>query len=160
MADSMNIADWRRRTDELDQKLVALLNERAAAPHGIGCLKRQTDMPIYEPDREKEIFQNIRRANHGPLPDREFIQLYERIIDVMREIQRVQINGGGQTAAPIEKYYPEDMTRIPGYRRLLTGADMVRQKGAQWRLEERVVSEHPSSKIGTQQRIVFGREEQ
>ena len=96
----MNIADWRRRIDELDQKLVALLNERAAAAQAIGRLKRQTDMPIYEPDREKEIFQNIRRANHGPLPDRELTQLYERIIDVMRKIQRVQIDGGAPAAAP------------------------------------------------------------
>jgi chorismate mutase-like protein len=96
----MNIADWRRRIDELDQKLVALLNERAAAAQAIGRLKRQTDMAIYEPDREKEIFQNIRRANRGPLPDRELIQLYERIIDVMRKIQRVQIDGGAQSAAP------------------------------------------------------------
>ena len=96
----MDIAEWRRRIDELDQKLVALLNERAAAAQAIGRLKRQTDMPIYEPDREKEIFRNIRRANQGPLPDRELVQLYERIIDVMRKIQRVQIDGGGQATTP------------------------------------------------------------
>lgn len=94
----MDIADWRRRIDELDLKLVGLLNERAAAAKAIGQLKRQTDMAIYEPEREKEIFQNIRRANRGPLPDRELLQLFERIIDVMRKIQRVEIEGEAKTA--------------------------------------------------------------
>jgi len=94
----MDIADWRRRIDELDLKLVGLLNERAAAAKAIGQLKRQTDKAIYEPEREKEIFQNIRRANRGPLPDRELLQLYERIIDVMRKIQRVEIEGEAKTA--------------------------------------------------------------
>jgi chorismate mutase len=95
----MDIADWRKRIDELDRRLVGLLNERATAAREIGHLKRETDLPIYEPDREREIFENIRRANQGPLPDRALVQLYERIIDVMRKIQREQINGHAASAA-------------------------------------------------------------
>jgi len=49
----MDIADWRKKIDELDRQLVRLLNERAQAAHEIGKLKRNTAMPIYEPDREK-----------------------------------------------------------------------------------------------------------
>ncbi len=87
----MDIADWRKKIDELDTRLVALLNERAQAAQQIGKLKRNTNMPIYEPDREKIIFENVRRANRGPLPDSELRQVYERIIDVMRNIQKVEI---------------------------------------------------------------------
>jgi len=87
----MDIAEWRRKIDELDRKLVELLNERAQAAHEIGKLKRNTSMPIYEPDREKTIFENVRHANHGPLPDSELRQVYERIIDVMRNIQKNEI---------------------------------------------------------------------
>lgn len=86
----MDISDWRNKIDELDLKLVELLNERAAAAREIGVLKRNTQMAIYEPDREKEIFENVKRHNSGPLPDRDLVQLYERIIDVMRKIQRVE----------------------------------------------------------------------
>jgi len=87
----MDIADWRKQIDELDRRLVELLNQRATAAHEIGKLKRNTNMPIYEPDREKLIFENVRKANRGPLPDGELRQVYERIIDVMRNIQRIEI---------------------------------------------------------------------
>jgi chorismate mutase len=70
---------------------VELLNERAQAAHEIGKLKRNTSMPIYEPEREKKIFENVQRANRGPLPEGELRQVYERIIDVMRNIQKNEI---------------------------------------------------------------------
>lgn len=87
----MDIADWRKKIDELDHRLVELLNERARAAQEIGKLKRNTNMPIYEPNREKIIFENVRKANHGPLPDGELRKVYERIIDVMRNIQKSEI---------------------------------------------------------------------
>jgi chorismate mutase len=88
----MDIADWRKKIDELDRRLVELLNERAQAAHEIGKLKRNTSMPIYEPEREKTIFENVQRANRGPLPESELRQVYERIIDVMRNIQKNEIS--------------------------------------------------------------------
>jgi len=87
----MEIADWRNKIDELDRRQVDLLNERAQAAHEIGKLKRNTSMPIYEPEREKRIFENVLRANRGPLPDGELRTVYERIIDVMRNIQKNEI---------------------------------------------------------------------
>lgn len=87
----MDIADWRKKIDEMDLKLVELLNERAKAAQEIGKLKRNTKMPIYEPEREKLIFENVRKANRGPLPDNELRHVYERIIDVMRNIQKLEI---------------------------------------------------------------------
>jgi chorismate mutase-like protein len=86
----MNISDWRDRIDELDRKLVDLLNDRASAAREIGLLKRDNQTPIYEPDREKQIFQNVRANNRGPLPDQDLQHIYERIIDVMRKLQREQ----------------------------------------------------------------------
>lgn len=87
----MDIDDWRKQIDELDRRLVELLNQRARAAKEIGKLKRNTSMPIYEPQREKIIFENVRQANQGPLPDSELRHVYERIIDVMRNIQKTEI---------------------------------------------------------------------
>ena len=53
----MDISDWRKKIDELDRRLVELLNERAAAASAIGRLKRNTDLPVYEPDRERAELQ-------------------------------------------------------------------------------------------------------
>ena len=103
----MDIADWRKKIDEIDLRLVELLNERAKAAQEIGRLKRNTSMPIYEPDREKTIFENVRKANRGPLPDNELRHVYERIIDVMRNLQKVEIRPaskepGGSTEFDVE----------------------------------------------------------
>ena len=87
----MDIADWRKRIDELDQKLVALLNQRAECAVEIGRLKRNTNLPVYEPDREKLILENVCRANRGPLSDEDLKRVYERMIDVMRTIQKLDM---------------------------------------------------------------------
>ena len=55
----MDIADWRKKIDELDRRLVELLSERARAAVEIGRLKRDTNLPIYEPERERVVFENV-----------------------------------------------------------------------------------------------------
>ena len=42
----MDIADWRKKIDELDSRLVDLLNERAQAAREIGRLKRKQACPF------------------------------------------------------------------------------------------------------------------
>ncbi len=88
----MDIDSLRKKIDELDEQLVQLLNARADCAREIGRIKSGLKMPIYEPRREQVIFDNVRRNNHGPLPDGEIVQVYERIIDVMRKIQREEIS--------------------------------------------------------------------
>jgi chorismate mutase len=87
----MDIADWRKKIDELDREIVALISARASAAQAIGKLKRSTSLPVYEPNREKVIFENVRAANKGPLPDIELTHIYERIIDVMRALQKDEL---------------------------------------------------------------------
>ena len=87
----MDIAEWRKKIDEIDRKLVELINQRAEAARAIGRLKRNTNMPIYEPEREKIIFDNVRQLNQGPLNHQDLIAVYERLIDVMRKIQKEEI---------------------------------------------------------------------
>ncbi len=87
----MDISDWRKKIDELDRKLAALLNERARAAIEIGRLKRNTDLPVYEPEREREVIKNVQTWNRGPLEGRDLEQIYERIMDVMRSVQKREI---------------------------------------------------------------------
>ncbi len=96
----MDISGWRTQIDELDRKLVELLSQRAQAAHEIGKLKLKVGMPIYEPDREKTVFANAIAANHGPLPNRDLLRIYERIMDVMRQIQQEEI--APKEAAPTD----------------------------------------------------------
>jgi len=87
----MTLEELRSRIDVLDRQLVDLLNERASAAQMVGQLKAATSLPVYEPNREKIVYENIRAANKGPLPDIELTHIYERIIDVMRALQRHEL---------------------------------------------------------------------
>ena len=98
----MDIADWRKKIDELDRQLVALISERARAAVAIGKLKRDTSMPIYEPHRERVVFENVQAANRGPLAGRDLVRIYERIIDVMRNVQKEEIAPAAEAAAGTE----------------------------------------------------------
>ncbi len=97
----MDLTEARLKIDELDRKIVELLSERARAAQQIGYLKKSTSLPVYEPNREKTIFANVRAANKGPLPDIELTHIYERIIDVMRALQQEEL--ASQRAADAAK---------------------------------------------------------
>jgi chorismate mutase-like protein len=85
---AMNLSDWRRRIDEIDKKLVELLNERSHCALEIGKLKQAANIPLYQPDRENEVLANAERANPGPLTDAAIRRLFERIIDEARAAER------------------------------------------------------------------------
>jgi len=87
----MDIAAWRRKLDQLDRKLVQMLNQRARAAQEIGRLKARTAMPIYEPKRERAVFENVLGANRGPFPEHELKRVFQEVIGVMRRLQRKEI---------------------------------------------------------------------
>jgi chorismate mutase len=84
----MDISDWRIKIDELDEQIVQLLSQRAAAAVEIGKLKAKTSAPIYEPQREQTVFEHVRKVNPGPLTGAQVQDVYERLMDVMRALQR------------------------------------------------------------------------
>jgi chorismate mutase len=87
----MEIEDWRRKIDELDEQLVALISKRAEAAKAIGLAKRDKQLPVYEPKREQDVFTHVKSINPGPLDDLELLHIYERLMDVMRTLQRRDI---------------------------------------------------------------------
>ncbi|HEY2108663.1 MAG TPA: chorismate mutase [Candidatus Acidoferrum sp.] len=89
----MNIADWRRRMDEIDKKLVELLNERSQCALEVGRLKQEAGIPIYQPTRENEVLANAENNNKGPLSHAAIRRLFERIIDEARSAERLAMHG-------------------------------------------------------------------
>ncbi len=84
----MDIAEWRKKIDEMDEQIVALISKRAEAAKAIGDLKRSASLAVYEPKREQDVFDHVRALNPGPLDNTEMIHIYERLMDVMRTLQR------------------------------------------------------------------------
>ena len=95
----MTIEELRIRIDELDLQLVALLNERAKVAQAIGHLKAAASLPVHEPEREKLVYAHVRAFNKGPLPDHELTHVYERILDVMRALQKHELASEQQARA-------------------------------------------------------------
>jgi chorismate mutase len=87
-----NLSDWRRRIDEIDKKLVALLNERSHCALEIGKLKQAANIPLYQPERENEVLANAEHNNPGPLTDAAIRRLFERIIDEARAAERAAMH--------------------------------------------------------------------
>jgi chorismate mutase len=98
-----NLADLRLRIDELDRQLVKLLNERSQCALEIGKLKQEQHLPLYQPDREKEVLQNAEYNNQGPLSNAAIRRLFERIIDEARAAERFAMHRDGDTTdGPVE----------------------------------------------------------
>lgn len=83
------IGRLRRRIDEIDRRLLELLNERARCASEVGEIKKLAgNMPLYQPEREREIFGAVEAANRGPLSNRAIRRLFERILEESRMVER------------------------------------------------------------------------
>jgi len=84
----MSIEDWRKRIDEIDVKLLELLNDRTRCVIEVGKIKKAQNMRIYDPEREREIVRRMKEQNRGPLDEEGLQRLFERVIDECRRIER------------------------------------------------------------------------
>ncbi|HEX8172200.1 MAG TPA: chorismate mutase [Thermoanaerobaculia bacterium] len=78
----------REAIDRVDEVLVKLLNQRAKYAVQIGEIKGTLSLPIYSPEREKEVLRHVECASMGPLEGDAVRRLFERIIDESRRVER------------------------------------------------------------------------
>ena len=89
----MTIDDIRREIDRLDDELLQIFNQRADLALKIGELKKEHNLPIYDPSREKKIFDKMKTDNPGPLDNAAIVRLFERVIDESRSLERMRTKG-------------------------------------------------------------------
>lgn len=77
----------RELIDAVDQKLVALLNDRTKIAHEIGHIKKEAGLPVFEPTREEKVLANVASMNEGPLTEQALRNIFEAIMKEMRKIQ-------------------------------------------------------------------------
>ena len=75
-----NLTRLRRKIDELDQKIVELLNERAKVVIAVGKAKIADGSPVYAPDREHAVLQRVSELNAGPLPQKTLAAIYRELM--------------------------------------------------------------------------------
>ena len=89
----MDISDLRIEINRLDQELLRIFNERANLALKIGEIKKELNLPVYDPNREKLIFEAMTKANPGPLENDAIVRLFERVIDESRSLERIRTKG-------------------------------------------------------------------
>ena len=85
----------RVQIDALDLELLSLLNRRTKIVEEIGRIKEGLALGIYEPKREEQVFANVLANNEGPLPPEAVKRIFERIIDEMRTVQKLNMRSAG-----------------------------------------------------------------
>jgi chorismate mutase len=85
----VEINEIRKRIDLLDDVLLRIFNERARLALEIGHAKKQLDLPVFDPSREKRIFSRMKSDNPGPLDDDAIVRMFERVVDESRRLERI-----------------------------------------------------------------------
>lgn len=79
------LAGLRRQIDDLDDRILALLNARARLAQAIGQLKRGN---VYRPEREAQVVRRLQAANPGPLPAGAVERLFREIMSACRALEQ------------------------------------------------------------------------
>jgi len=80
------LSDFRSRIDSIDKEIVRLIQERASLARKVGEEKRKSGMPVFRPDREKEVYENVGRVSKElfgdspPLPVVSLEHIYREIM--------------------------------------------------------------------------------
>ncbi|MEM6523890.1 MAG: chorismate mutase [Bacteroidota bacterium] len=77
----------RKDIDSIDQRLLALLNQRMDLVKEVGQLKKNTNSSIYRPEREKAIIQRLSDLNEGKLNKQAIEAIFLEIFAVSRNIE-------------------------------------------------------------------------
>lgn len=83
------LSAFRISIDQIDSKILELLNRRTEAALQIGRLKKANNQPIYAPEREKAVIERLVKANNGPLPDKSVQQIFQSIINQVRSFEEI-----------------------------------------------------------------------
>ncbi|HYD48132.1 MAG TPA: prephenate dehydratase [Terriglobales bacterium] len=83
-----SLEELRTEIDRLDDRLIKLLNQRAAVVVQVGELKSRTKSVYFTPDREKRVYQRVLEQNRGPLDDASVRAIYREIIAACLSLER------------------------------------------------------------------------
>jgi len=119
-SEAQQLARIRERIDALDEKIQALLNQRAEAAMEVARIKLAADpnAVFYRPEREAEVLRKVKARNQGPMPDEEIARLFREIMSACLALERpleVAYLGpeGTFTQAAAQKHFGHSVRTLP-----------------------------------------------
>ena len=91
MSEQSKLTELRNRIDEIDSRLLELINERARMAQQIAQVKGQSENngSYYRPEREAQILRKIIEQNGGPLSEEEMARLFREIMSACLAMEQV-----------------------------------------------------------------------
>jgi chorismate mutase/prephenate dehydratase len=79
--DESTLEELRRRIDEIDARIQALISERARCAQQAGKVKGlRATADFYRPEREAQVLRAVVERNEGPLKDEEMVRLFRELM--------------------------------------------------------------------------------
>ena len=108
----------RDRIDAVDRELLALLNRRAGLALEVGELKKRDGSPVFRPEREAQVIDNLKAANPGPLKADSVAPIWREIMSACRALEspmRVAYLGPAGTFSEEAAlgYFGSSIVRVP-----------------------------------------------
>ena len=81
-ADAADLAEIRKRINDIDERIQSLINERATVAQQVAVAKGDLASAVdyYRPEREAEVLRNVLERNEGPMRDEEMLRLFREIM--------------------------------------------------------------------------------
>jgi chorismate mutase/prephenate dehydratase len=77
----------RNKIDQIDGKIVGLLNDRAAVALRVGEAKNRRNDLVYAPLRETEVLRRVCELNRGPFTNQAIRAIYREVISATRALE-------------------------------------------------------------------------
>jgi chorismate mutase len=87
----LDLDELRRSIDAVDQQILKLLHDRVRLVMAVGEYKRERGIPVYDPARERDLFDRLSKAADPPLDGETARSIFERIVDECRRIEHHHI---------------------------------------------------------------------
>ncbi|MCH9695825.1 MAG: prephenate dehydratase [Gammaproteobacteria bacterium] len=115
-----DLSEIRTRINEIDERIQALINERATFAQQVGVAKGDLGSAVnyYRPEREAEVLRNVVERNTGPMRDDEMLRLFREIMSAclaQQEPLKIGFLGpeGTFTQTAVFKHFGHSVRALP-----------------------------------------------
>lgn len=84
---NQDLKQLRDRIDEINVQMLKLLNERTAIVECVGREKEKQGLKKYDPIRERQILEQLKELNNGPMTDEMMIHIFKEIFKLSVKLQ-------------------------------------------------------------------------
>ena len=115
-----DLGEIRQRIDDIDERIQALISERARYAQEVGRSKSDATSAVdyYRPEREADVLRRVEARNEGPLRDEEMLRLFREIMSAclaQQEPLKVGFLGpeGTFTQTAVFKHFGHSVRALP-----------------------------------------------